>query len=171
MKIVLVGYMGSGKSTIGKLLAEQLQADFKDLDTYIENALHTNITAIFKDKGEVYFRKLEHNFLVEVLENEGHLVLATGGGTPCYSGNMHSMLERSDAVIYLKMSIQQLIERLFKEKEQRPMIAHLDDAELPEFIGKHLFERSHYYSMAHHTVNCDKKNPEEIVSEIQSLLI
>jgi len=171
MKIVLVGYMGSGKSTIGKLLAEKLGAPFHDLDAYMEKASNTSIKELFDKKGEIYFRKIEHKYLIEVLENEHHFVLATGGGTPCYSGNISSMLERSDAVFYLKLSIPQLIGRLFKEKEERPLIAHLEDKELPEFIGKHLFERSPYYSMAHHTILCDDKSPEEIASEIQSLLI
>ncbi|MBT8184419.1 MAG: shikimate kinase [Eudoraea sp.] len=171
MKIVLIGYMGSGKSTIGKLLAEQLQADFIDLDAYIEKALNTNIPEIFKERGEVYFRKIEHDYLIEVLEKNHHLVLATGGGTPCYAGNMKTMLEGSDAVIYLKMSIAQLIQRLYNEKDERPMIAHLEDEELPEFIGKHLFERNAYYSLAQHTVLCDDKSQEEITAEIQRLLI
>ena len=171
MKIVLVGYMGSGKSTIGKLLAEKLDTGFDDLDTRIENALKADITQIFKDKGEIYFRKIEHQFLVEVLETAHNLVLATGGGTPCYSGNMSAMLENADAVIYLKISIPQLIERLYREKAERPLIAHLEQSELPEFVGKHLFERNAYYSMAHHTVNCDGKSPEEIVTEIEQLLI
>lgn len=171
MRIVLIGYMGSGKSTIGKLLAKKLQLDFNDLDSHIENKSDSTIPEIFKEKGELYFRKIEHNYLNEILEKEPRLVLATGGGTPCYSGNMQSMLEGSDAVIYLKMSIGKLIERLFKEKDQRPLIAHLENEELPEFIGKHLFERSHYYAMAKHTVLCDAKSPDEIVSEIEQLLI
>ncbi|MCW5517310.1 shikimate kinase [Muriicola sp. Z0-33] len=171
MRIVLIGYMGSGKSTIGKLLAEKLELDFNDLDNYIENKSGTTIPDIFKEKGEIYFRKIEHEYLNEILENESRLVLATGGGTPCYSGNMHAMLERSNAVIYLKMSIPRLIDRLSKEKDERPLIAHLEDKELPEFIGKHLFERSPFYAMAEHTILCDDKRPAEIVSEIQRLLV
>lgn len=171
MRIVLIGYMGSGKSTIGKLLAEKLELDFNDLDNYIENKSGTTIPEIFKEKGEIYFRKIEHDYLNEILENESRLVLATGGGTPCYSGNMHTMLERSNAVIYLKLSIPRLIDRLSKEKDERPLIAHLEDKELPEFIGKHLFERSPYYAMAEHTILCDDKSPAEIVTEIQRLLV
>jgi shikimate kinase len=171
MKIVLIGYMGSGKSTIGKLLADKLQADFTDLDTYIEAAVNAVIPEIFKERGEVYFRKIEHEYLKEVLSTNDHLVLATGGGTPCYAGNMQTMLRESDAVIYLKMGIPQLIQRLYNEKEERPLISHLEDKELPEFIGKHLFERSPYYSLASHTVLCDNKSKEEITDEIHRLLI
>ena len=171
MRIVLIGYMGSGKSTIGKLLAEKLQLDFDDLDSYIESKSDATIPEIFKEHGEIYFRKIEHDYLNEILKNKRRLVLATGGGTPCYSGNMHSMLVQSDAVIYLKLSIPKLIERLYKEKDKRPLIAHLGYEELPEFIGKHLFERSPFYAMAGHTVLCDTKSPDEIVSEIQGLLI
>ena len=169
MKIVLTGYMGSGKSTIGSMLAKKLEYNFIDLDDYIENKLQSTIPKIFENKGEIYFRKKEHEYLREILEDESSAVLATGGGTPCYSGNMQLMNELAAIVVYLKVSIPQLIQRLYQEKDHRPLIAHLDKTELPEFIGKHLFERSTYYSMATHTLICDNKSPEEIVLEIEAL--
>jgi shikimate kinase len=171
MKIVLIGYMGSGKSTVGKLLADRLNLNFIDLDNYIEGKLKTKIAGIFKEKGEIYFRKKEHQYIMEILEKKQDLVIATGGGTPCYSGNMQAMLEKSNRVVYLMVSVSELSERLFKEKHQRPLIAHLSKHELPEFIGKHLLERSLFYSSANHTVICEKKSLQQIVREIEDLLI
>ncbi len=170
MKIVLVGYMGSGKTTVGKLLADRLGINFIDLDDYIEGKLKARIAKIFKEKGEIYFRKKEHDYLIEVLQKKQHLVIATGGGTPCYSGNMQTMLQKSGRVVYLMVSVAELIQRLYKEKDHRPLIAHLDKNQLPEFIGKHLLERSPFYSMANHIVICDKKSLGDIVTEIESQL-
>jgi len=170
MKIVLVGYMGSGKTTVGKLLSKELGIKFLDLDSYIEESLEMTIPAIFKHKGELFFRKKEHEYLKEVLTKKNNFILSTGGGTPCYAKNMESILENTLAVFYLKVSIPGLIERLLKEKEHRPLIKDLSDEDLPEFLGKHLFERSPFYSQATHTIVSDKKTPEEIVAEIKAQL-
>jgi len=170
MKIVLVGYMGSGKSTVGKLLAKELGYSFLDLDEVLENRMESSISDIFKSKGEVFFRKKEHQLLKDVLLEESNFVLSTGGGTPCYSGNMDSMLQLADAVIYLKVPIPGLVKRLIKEKEQRPLIRNINDDDLPEFIGKHLFERNNYYLKADHIIDCDDRDPMQVVQEIAGLL-
>lgn len=170
MKIVLVGYMGSGKSTVGKLLAKELGYSFLDLDEVLENRMESSISDIFKSKGEVFFRKKEHQLLKDVLSEESNFVLSTGGGTPCYSGNMDSMLQLADAVIYLKVPIPGLVKRLIKEKEQRPLIRNINDDDLPEFIGKHLFERNNYYLKADHIIDCDDRDPMQVVQEIAGLL-
>lgn len=171
MKIVLVGYMGSGKTTIGKSLAKALDFKFLDLDSFIERALRMKVTTIFEEKGEIYFRKQEHFFLETVLATNKNFILSTGGGTPCYSGNMEVMLQRADAVIYLKVSIPELVNRLSKDKEHRPLLKDKDDAVLTEYIAKHLFERSAYYNQATHTVNCDGKSVTALVVELKSLLV
>tara|TARA_R110002050_G_scaffold84077_1_gene179624 strand:+ start:34 stop:549 length:516 start_codon:yes stop_codon:yes gene_type:complete len=170
VKIVLVGYMGSGKSTIGKLLAKNLKISFLDLDEIFEERQGNSIANIFKGQGEIFFRKKEHEYLMDVLSQNNNFILSTGGGTPCYSGNMEAMLDTADYVFYLKISISGLVERLIKEKEHRPLIKNIADTDLPEFIGKHLFERNNYYLKATHIVECDNKDPETLVAEIQELL-
>nr|WP_285903423.1 shikimate kinase [Arenibacter sp. H213] len=166
----MIGYMGSGKSTIGKLLAKELKCRFLDLDDVLENNLGTSISELFKTKGEVFFRNKEHHFLNELLTEDSNFILSTGGGTPCYSGNMDSMLQYADAVFYLKVSIPGLIERLIPEKEHRPLIKDIANEDLPEFIGKHLFERNNFYLKANHIVECDNKSPQHIADEIIGLL-
>jgi shikimate kinase len=170
VKIVLVGYMGSGKTTIGKLLANKLKISFLDLDEVIEQGLEDSISNIFNGKGEIFFRKKEHEYLIDVLSKKEKLILSTGGGTPCYSGNMETMLNLADHVFYLKVSIPGLVKRLLLEKEHRPLIKNIDNGDLPEFIGKHLFERNNFYLKANHIIECDDKDPETLVAEIQELL-
>lgn len=170
MKIVLIGYMGSGKSTIGKLLAEDLALSFLDLDAYIEKVEEKSITNIFKEKGEIYFRKKETESLRTVLEQEDDIILSIGGGTPCYSNNMKLISELTNYAVYLQVSVQELSNRLVSEKSERPLISVISDDELPEFIGKHLFERSYYYTQAQNTIACDNKSPKEIVGEIKEVL-
>ncbi len=170
MKVVLIGYMGSGKTTVGKLLTEELKFDFIDLDDYIETSLNDTIAHIFETKGEVYFRKKENELLNEILDDNRDLVIALGGGTPCYGFNMDTILQKTNLVFYLKLSIASLIERLYKEKEHRPLISHLKDEDLPEFVGKHLFERGVYYSRANYTVTGDHKDSELVKEEIVALL-
>ncbi|WP_289644490.1 shikimate kinase [Maribacter aestuarii] len=171
MKIVLVGYMGSGKTTIGKILAKDLNIKFLDLDDYIEESESISIKTIFKERGEIYFRKLEFQYLKEILALEHDFVLSSGGGTPCYGNNMKIILAATPNVCYIKVSIAELVARLANQKETRPLIKNIDVEELPEFIGKHLFERSFYYSQAFHTINADQKNPMELSEEIKQILV
>ncbi|WP_190811660.1 shikimate kinase [Flagellimonas sp. S3867] len=170
MKVVLVGYMASGKSSVGKLLSEQLGIKFIDFDEYIEEQTKMSIKTIFADKGEIFFRKKEHELLGQVLNANESLLLSTGGGTPCYSNNMNTILEKSDHSIYLQLSISTLAARISGEKETRPLVKDISNDELPEFIGKHLFERRQFYALAKHIVNGDKKSLEEVVAEVKELL-
>lgn len=164
--IVLIGYMGSGKSTVGKVLAKQLQKDFIDFDKYIEAKENQKIPEIFKQKGEVYFRKKEAQYLGELLEDNSKAVVSLGGGTPCFGNNMQTIIETSPNVYYLKLSVDTLIDRLKPEKSYRPLIKDIADKDLSEFIRKHLFERNFYYLQAHHIINVTQQTPEEIAGEI-----
>jgi len=169
MKIVLLGYMASGKSLIGKTLAQVLGYSFIDLDDYIEQDEKQTIQEIFKNKGEIYFRKKEHLALNEILLHDKNIVLSLGGGTPCYSNNMDMLSKRNDVTsIYLKTSIPEIINRLTNEQDKRPVVSHLKSKEeLTEFIGKHLFERSTFYNQANYKVDANKDE----MSIVESILL
>lgn len=173
MIVVLIGYMASGKSTLGNILAKKKHYDFIDLDDYIEKEEKTPIKSIFKQKGEIYFRKLETKTLKSIIENKDNVVLSLGGGTPCYGNNMSILLSSSSVKsFYLKASIPFLVNRLKTRKNNRPLIAHIEtDEELTEFIGKHLFERSPYYEQAHFKISIDDKSKKDIVTEILHALV
>ncbi|NQX84367.1 MAG: shikimate kinase [Flavobacteriaceae bacterium] len=172
MIIILLGYMTSGKSTIGRLLSQKLRYDFIDLDHYIEKKVGASIENIFKSKGEIYFRTLEHQSLNDILEEKGDLVLSLGGGTPCYANNMN-VINKNDKVLslYLKASIGTIVERLWHEKSKRPLVSHIKDREqLLEFVGKHLFERAHFYEQADYNIDINRKPSKVIVEEIEDQL-
>ncbi len=171
MKIVLLGYMGSGKSTVGRILARDLDQPFLDLDSYIETQLQASIPQIFKEKGELFFRKKEHEYLKEILADPADAVLALGGGTPCYSGNMDAVLNHTPHVFYLMLPIGVLVERLTREKADRPLVRDIPDEELPEFVGKHLFERRPFYAQATHTIAAGERDARQLVAEIKTLLV
>ena len=171
MLIVLLGYMGSGKSAVGKDLSDHLGLPFTDLDSYIESETGTSIPELFETGGEIYFRRKEHELLKEVLESGEDRVLSLGGGTPAYAGNMDLVTATTPHTFYLQHSIPSLVGRLEKEREQRPIIAHLPASELYDFIGKHLFDRVPFYAMATHTIHCDGKSLPAILSEIESKLV
>ena len=172
MNIILIGYMGSGKSTVGKKLSEQLGHRYIDLDDYIQKREGHSIAQIFKNKGEIYFRKVESKYLKEVLGIHG-AVISLGGGTPCYGHNMDIIKNADDAFsIYLKATISNLTDRLFKEKDSRPLISHINQKQdLSEFIGKHLFERSPFYSQSDITLETDNKTVDEIAEMIITKLV
>lgn len=167
MKLVLLGYMASGKSSIGKILAQKLDILFIDLDNYIEKKENLSISELFKTKGEIYFRKKETYYLQKLLKKDGDFILALGGGTPCYGNNM-DLVNQFDASIYLKSSLQQTFLTLSKEenKKSRPLIASISNDDLKEFIAKHLFERAPYYEKAMHHVLIDNKKMDQIAEEI-----
>ncbi|WP_281987137.1 shikimate kinase [Aquimarina aggregata] len=172
MNIVLMGYMGSGKSLIGNKLADKMKLEYLDLDDYIENQEKNTISKIFEEKGEIYFRKQESRYLKEVLEKQNNSVISLGGGTPCFAGNLEIIKESEKAKsIYLKTSLDQLTKRLFAERDKRPLISHLSTVDLlNDFIRKHLFERSFYYNQADHNIITDDREPDQTSEEIITLL-
>ncbi len=172
MNIVLMGYMGSGKSLIGKKLAIEKKLDYLDLDDYIENQEKKSIKNIFKDRGEIYFRKKESFYLSEVLSGHSDTIISLGGGTPCFAGNLEIIKEKENTrSVYLHASLEELTKRLFKERAKRPLIAHLNTEDaLKDFIRKHVFERSFYYNQADYKITTDLKNADQITEEIISLL-
>lgn len=170
MKIVLLGYMASGKSSVGKRLSKKLFMRFIDLDDYIIEKERLSISDIFKMKGEVYFRLIENRYLKELLSKKEDFILSLGGGTPCYANNMEE-INRSDGIsIYLNGNTSTMIERLIRKKAKRPLIASLEDDKIPEFVAKHLFERRSFYEQAKMTIKIDGKKKKEVAKEIIELL-
>ncbi|WP_340203377.1 shikimate kinase [Ascidiimonas sp. W6] len=169
--IILIGYMGSGKSTIGRVLSKSLQKKYYDLDHFIEKKENSSISKIFQSKGEIYFRRRERELLQELLIENEDIILSLGGGTPCFGDTMEIIKNATPNVFYLKLSVQALTERLKHEKGTRPLISHLEtDEALEEFIRKHIFERNFYYLQAHKSINADHKSAEVLAQEIMELL-
>ena len=169
-KIILLGYMGCGKSTIAEKLSSLLQIPFVDLDKVIETKANRTISQIFESFGEVYFRKLEHDVFVELVAAPENQIIGLGGGTPCYANN-HELLQGDGITsIYLKASVTTLFNRLAHNKSKRPIVANKTEAELQEFIAKHLFDRSYYYNQAEYKVTVDGKSIDETVADIISIL-
>lgn len=169
-KIILLGYMGSGKSTIAKLLSEKTQIKAFDLDGIVEERAGLSIKNIFDQKGEIYFRKLENQIFKELMASEESMIISLGGGTPCYANNHEMLNGENTASFYLKASIETLYNRLLTIKENRPLIAKQEEEEMKEYIAKHLFDRSYYYNQATHVVSVDNKSIEEVVAAIQGIL-
>ena len=167
--ITLLGYMGSGKSTYGKLLANKLNYNFIDLDEYIEYKEGKTIKNIFSEFGEDYFRTRESEYLKELLLSSKDTVLSLGGGTPTIKANMMHVNEYSESV-YLNASVNTLFTYLKHAKSKRPIIKDLDDQELEKFINKHLGSRLEYYKKAKHNIITDDKSIENIVNELYTLL-
>lgn len=142
--------MGSGKTTAGKELAARLNYSFVDLDLYIEKEEKRTISAIFSDEGEKNFRKIERRMLKEIVKTD-NIVVACGGGTPCYSDNMLFMKEKGQTV-YLEMPVGALINRLKNSYGERPLIKGKSKEELRSYISSTLAEREKYYQKAHYTV-------------------
>ena len=169
-KIILLGYMGCGKSTIAKLLAKKVGLPYFDLDEIIEKKEKSSVKNIFSEKGEIYFRKLEHEIFSDLIKNQESFVLSLGGGTPCYANNHELLNDENVFSIYLSGSVATLFERLRNANTKRPLIADKNSDEMKEFIAKNLFDRSYYYNQAFYKINIDGKAVENILSEIESVL-
>lgn len=162
--------MGSGKSTTARFLSKITQIPYLDLDEVIEKEQGKSVQQLFKDEGEIKFRRLEHEALAALLASEGEFVLALGGGTPVYANN-HLLLQRDDvASFYLRTGINEVIRRVQAQGTVRPLLAGREGKELEEFIGQHIFERSYFYNHAKYTVLTDGKLPEEVAADIAALL-
>lgn len=145
-RIFLIGFMGCGKSTVGRNLARALNWKFIDLDQFIQEQEGLSITEIFNQQGEEVFRLLEKNALEKAATLE-NVVIATGGGAPCHHNNLERMKE-SGLTIYLKLEPEGLLERLLPARKSRPLIANKSDDELLLFIREKLAEREPFYNQA-----------------------
>ena len=167
-RILLVGFMAAGKTTLGKALARDLGLQFVDLDHYIENRYHSTVSQLFADRGEEGFRQIERNMLHEVAEFE-NVIISCGGGTPCFYDNMDYMNSLCETV-YLKASAEVLAAHLKMGKVVRPLIQGKTDEELTAYIQGMLDQREPYYMKAMHIFNVDLLNSREKVAESVRLL-
>jgi shikimate kinase len=156
--IYLIGFMGSGKSTVGKILAEKLNMNFVDIDKLIEEKEGMRIKDIFEQKGESYFRELERKQIEAIVNQEG-LVVSTGGGLGANLGNMNLMKKNGD-VVWLDVSLNTVLDRL-KNDQDRPLLK-----QPTEKIRQLFEERKNVYRLANIRINADKKTPSQIVEEI-----
>lgn len=171
MKIVLLGYMASGKSLIGRELAKVLKMDYLDLDDFIEINEGKSIEKIFMEKGEIFFRKIENSYLQALMSSKNNLVLSLGGGTPCFTNNLELLKNNKEiTTFFLNVPVSELAKRLMSDKENRPLVKYVsNETDMLEFVGKHLFERLPFYNQAHFKMDANKPKEEVVESIITKL--
>jgi shikimate kinase len=164
-RILLVGFAGAGKSTVGRRLASRLKWQFFDTDTFIERKYHLTISDFFAKYGEEAFRICEQNAMRELLQMD-HAVIATGGGMPCFFQNMDEMLEKA-FVVYVQLSPQSLFLRLKNSHKERPLVAGKTDDQLLMYVEKGLREREVFYSRAHLTVKGENFSMDMLLEKLK----
>ena len=162
-RIILIGFMAAGKTTLGKALARDLDLQFIDLDHYIESRYHCTVSQLFAERGEEAFRQIEHNMLHEVAEFED-VVISTGGGTPCFFDNIDYM-NAQGTTVFLEASVDTIHTRLAIARTQRPLVANKNSDELRQYITEILERRRPYYTKAHHTFCADRLENVSQVNE------
>lgn len=166
--IFIIGYMGAGKSTLGRKLAEQLDWQFIDTDIFIENRFRERIVDMYLRIGEEAFRRREH-YVLEELSGMNHCIIATGGGVPCYNNNM-DIIKASGLSIYLQASVSTLAQRLESCKRTRPSIKDKSGEELEQHVIQALAERKVYYEQADWHICIEAvQNPEDELRLAKSL--
>jgi shikimate kinase len=165
-KVILVGYMAAGKTTIAEKLSSKMNIEFVDTDKFIENVEGSTIEEIFKNRGEIYFRKQEHLILNRLVLDKKPYIISTGGGTPCYSNNHLILQHKNVTSFYLKANIATLVKRLSMSNVKRPILENVSKDDMYDFIGNHLFERRFFYLNANYVIDVDDKSIEEIADEI-----
>lgn len=165
MKIFLIGFMGAGKTYLGKIVSEKLKIPFFDLDEQIVNNTGQSIPEIFATKGEEQFRLLETDALHILIESQEHFVLSCGGGTPCFYNNIDFM-NQSGITVWINTPHSVLLERLLKEKENRPLVKKLTEEELSSFILRKMVDRKIYYEQAKIYFHEDSMNIDDLIQKI-----
>ena len=164
MRIYLIGYMGCGKSTLGKKLSKHLGLQFIDMDHYIEKRNCRTVPQLFEEYGEEIFRQRERKALEELSEFTD-VVIATGGGAPCFFDNI-SLMNRTGKTIYLNIPPKILASRLLKSKTERPLIKGKSREELIEFIDETLHKRNEFYKQANYEITRPYVDLDEVAEMI-----
>lgn len=171
-RIILIGYMGAGKTTVGKALAKDMGLMFYDLDWYIESRMRKTVAQIFAERGEEGFRQIERNMLHEVAEFED-VIISCGGGTPCFFDNMEYLNQQGDTV-YLQASPETLAAHLKMGKGVRPLLVGKTDEELRQYIVDSLEKRNPFYTKARHIIDIDVMDSfdkiNDTVSRVKALI-
>lgn len=170
--IFLIGYMASGKTTLGRALADATKRSFVDLDDYIEARQGQTISRIFATLGEAAFRDMEREALAEIVAaTDRQLVVACGGGTPCFGDNMEVM-DRAGVTVMLEAPLEVILRRLRLERSKRPLVASLDgDGELEQYVRVNLDRRRPYYSRATHVFDSSRlESVEEIDQSVRDFI-
>lgn len=171
MRIFLIGFMGSGKSYVGRRLAALLSMPFLDLDEEVERGAEARVRDIFEQKGEAWFRQRERQALHQMLSYPS-AVIACGGGTPCFFDNLEWM-KANGLTAYLKVPAGILADRLQHQQAQRPLLKGMDASALFAFIEKKLAERGPFYdraSIVYHQQSADEQVPERLLGQINEYL-
>ena len=164
--IIIIGYMGAGKTTVGKALAKELGIMFYDLDWYIESRMRKTVKQIFDEMGEEGFRQIEHNMLHEVAEFE-NVIVSCGGGTPCFFDNIDYINQQGE-VVYLKATPEVLYRHLLMGKVERPLIKNKTPEELIAYITEQVAKREEFYNKARYTLDVSlMDNYEKIKISVQ----
>ena len=168
-RIFLIGYMGAGKTTLGRALAKELNIQFIDLDSYIEERLCKSVSQIFAEKGEAGFRDIERRMLHEAGEFE-NVIISTGGGTPCFFDNIEYM-NGQGTTVFLDVPIDRLFIRLSIARKKRPLIMNKSDEELRNFITEQLEKRLPHYSKAKQRFVADRlEDIKQIEASVKTFL-
>ena len=162
MRFFLIGFMGSGKSTLGKRLATKLGFPFIDMDKEIEASINMSIAEYFSKHGEAAFREIEHSILKSNNFPE-NAIIATGGGAPCFFDNIDWM-NKNGVTIYLSLSPKALAQRLVNATEERPVLKNLKGPELEQFIAEKLKAREIFYKQAKISINGIDQTPEKLAT-------
>lgn len=168
MRIFLVGFMGAGKSVVGRRLANSLNLSFYDLDEEIESHYKMSVSAIFQKYDEACFRKLETSVL-ESFSNKDDFVLSCGGGTPCFGENM-ALMNSIGTTIYIKLPTDELVGRISSSYHKRPLTDGKSDEDLASYVDAMLKKREPFYSMAKITVDASGTDKETLVEKILLVL-
>lgn len=169
MQVFLIGFMGSGKSTLGKLLAQELTYNFVDSDMEIEQNEGIPISKIFEEKGEGYFRVCEKQF-VDNLDIQSDTIISCGGGLPCFN-DLISYLKKKGQVVYLKLSVESLVSRLKNDTVNRPILAGLNESELIQKIQSQMIQREPIYLEADFIFEMDGLTLKESLEKVKESIL